>query len=134
MALLAELFGDGRSKVVNQIFQCLCRKRVREQQLSTHSDDAFTIATNPLHAVDKTEDQQDKIAELEKQLELQAIEKDKQSKLLLDRLKKEKKGMARATNLMGSVYKKQPIKTRKMQNTKKKFSQMQAGLDIHDEL
>ena len=130
MTLLAELFGDGRSKIVNQIFQCLCRKRFREQQLSTQSDDSFTIATNPLHAVDKTGDQQDKIAEIE----LQAVEKDKQNKLLLERLKKEKKGKGRANNVVGSAYKKQPKLARKTQNKKKQFSQMTTGMDIHDEL
>ena len=112
LALLAELFGDGRSKIVNQIFQCLCRKRFREQQLSTQSDESFTIATNPLHAVDKTGDQQDKIAELEQQ----AVEKDKQTKLLLERLKKEKKGKGRANNAAGSAYRKQPKLARKTQN------------------
>ena len=130
MALLAELFGDGRSKIVNQIFQCLCRKRFREQQLSTQSDDSFTIATNPLHAVDKSDDQQDKIAELE----LQAIEKDKQNRLLLERLKKEKKGKGRASHAVGSTYMKQSKMKRKTQNKKKQFSQMTAGMGIHDEL
>jgi len=59
--------------MVNAIFKCLCKKRHREERLSTQSDESFTIATNPLHAIDKTEDHTEKIREME----LQAKEKDK---------------------------------------------------------
>ena len=53
--------------MVNAIFKCLCKKRHREERLSTQSDESFTIATNPLHAIDKTEDHTEKIREMELQ-------------------------------------------------------------------
>ena len=114
--------------MVNAIFKCLCKKRPREAKLSTQSDESFTIATNPLHAIDKTEDQSEKIREME----LQAKEKDKQNRLLLERLKKEKKVKGR--NLNSSMYRKQKNIPRKTQMKKKQFAQMTAGMDLHEEL
>ena len=34
LALLAEIFGDGKSKLMNSIFKCVCRRRYREERLS----------------------------------------------------------------------------------------------------
>ena len=128
LALLAEIFGDGSSKFMNSIFKCICRRRYREERLSASpSDDSFTIATNPLHAVDKNEEDKETI----NQLQLQAAERDKQNKMLLERLKKEKKDKGGAWNRSGKYKKSGPSKKTMK---KKQFAQMTANLDIHEEL
>ena len=128
LALLAEIFGDGKSKLMNSIFKCVCRRRYREERLSASpSEESFTIATNPLHAVDKSGDQEETI----NQLQLQAAERDKQNKMLLQRLKKEKKDKGGVWNRSSKYKKGGPLKKTMK---KKQFAQMTANLDIHEEL
>ena len=80
-----------------------------------------------MHAVDKSGDQEETI----NQLQLQAAERDKQNKMLLERLKKEKKNKGGAWN-RSAKYKKGAPSKKTMK--KKQFAQMTANLDIHEEL